>query len=105
MAWETRGRNSYYYRKRRVAGKVLSEYIGRGPAAEAIASMYAEERQERNTKLHALKKEKSEFEFLDSQAVQSISVIKRMVEGFLILAGYHKHKGQWRKIRNGKNQR
>ena len=100
MAWETRGGNRYYYRKRKVNGKVVSEYVGKGPVAQEIASMDLAERRERNRELDAIKKERSELELLERQAMQSISATKRMVESFLILVGCHKHKGQWRRMRN-----
>ena len=32
MGWETRGNNTYYYRKRRVGPSVVSEYAGSGKA-------------------------------------------------------------------------
>jgi hypothetical protein len=102
MAWETRGNNAYYYRKKKVNGKVVSEYVGKGLVAQEIASMDSAERQERNIKLDAIKKEKNELELLNSRTTQSISATKRMVESFLILAGFHKHKGQWRRMRNGR---
>jgi len=38
MAWETRGGHSYYYRKKRMGNKVLSEYVGKGLVAQEIAS-------------------------------------------------------------------
>ena len=39
MGWETRGNGKYYYRKRRIGDKVVSEYVGTGPGAELIAEL------------------------------------------------------------------
>jgi len=40
MAWETRKRGGkYYVRKHRTGTRVISEYIGRGEAAELIARL------------------------------------------------------------------
>ncbi|PIY82936.1 MAG: hypothetical protein COX96_04555 [Candidatus Omnitrophica bacterium CG_4_10_14_0_2_um_filter_44_9] len=100
MAWETRGNNSYYYRKKRVCRKVVSEYVGKGLVAQDIYLMDLAERQERNEEAKVIKEEKNEFKLLDRQVMQSISVIGRMVEGFLAVSGFHKHKGQWRGMRN-----
>ena len=46
MAWETRGKRDYLYRKKRVNGRVKSEYIGTGFQAELIARMEAIEAQQ-----------------------------------------------------------
>lgn len=37
MAWEKRGNRSYFYQKKRIGGKVKSEYVGAGEVAELIA--------------------------------------------------------------------
>jgi adenylosuccinate synthase len=103
MAWETRGNNRYYYRKKKVGCKVVSEYVGKGPVAQELASMDLVERQERNRELGVIRKERYELGLLDRQVMQSILVMDRMVEVFLRMLGFHKHKGQWRKVRNGKN--
>jgi hypothetical protein len=103
MAWEMRGNNRYYYRKKKVGGKVVSEYVGRGLVAQEIASMDLVGRQERNRELGVIKKERYELGLLDRQVMHSISVMNRLVGVLLIMSGFHKHKGQWRKERNGKN--
>ena len=41
MAWETRGNREYLYRKKRVNGRVVSEYVGTGFQAELIARIEA----------------------------------------------------------------
>lgn len=105
MSWETRGNNSYYYQKKRVNGKVVSEYVGKGFLAQEIALMDLAERQERNKEAEVMKKESTELKLLDQQVTQVTSFIKQLLEGVLIISGFHKHKGQWRKVRNGKNRR
>ncbi len=46
MAWETRnGRGRYFYRTRRIKGRVVKEYVGTGPAAEAAALEDAQARE------------------------------------------------------------
>lgn len=103
MAWELRGNNIYYYRKKRIAGKVVSEYVGKEAVAGAIAVLDLEKRQERNREAEVVKKERAEFQLLEQHVTQVASFIKPIVEGVLVVSGYHKHKGQWRKVRNGKN--
>ncbi len=43
MGWEERNGSYYYYKKTKVDGKVLSEYIGRGEFAEIISQIDAYE--------------------------------------------------------------
>ncbi|MBU2034889.1 MAG: hypothetical protein ABH882_01415 [Candidatus Omnitrophota bacterium] len=102
MAWETRGNNKYYYRKKKVNGKVTSEYVGKGLVAQEIALRDLAERQERNKKAEAIKKEKTDLQLLDEQVTQVTSFIKQVLENALIVYGFHKHNGQWRKKRNGR---
>lgn len=47
MAWDSRG---YYYRSRKVRGKVLRDYYGTGPIAETAAACMAELRQKREAR-------------------------------------------------------
>ncbi len=44
MAWESRGNGSYYYRKQRIGGRVVSEYVGQGEVAGLVAQLDAIER-------------------------------------------------------------
>ena len=39
MSWEQRGNRRYYFRKRRQAGRVVSEYVGAGELAVAAATL------------------------------------------------------------------
>ena len=103
MGWEIRGNNSYYYRKKRISGKVVSEYVGRGLVAQEIASMDLAKRLEENKGIVTTIQERNELQLLDQQITQVSSFIKQILEEVLITSGFHKHKGQWRKVRNGKN--
>jgi len=98
MGWETRrnGRR-YYYRKRRIGGRVVSEYLGCG--AEAIAAEL--ELAESLGKRMALRKLVDDGRPLDEQLEDHAKLIFAEVENRLIEHGYHKHRGQWRKKRGG----
>lgn len=105
MAWETRGNNRYYYRKKRKAGKVVSEYVGSGLAAQEIALMDLEERKERYNRNMIMRQQKEEFGVLDQQVTQLSLLVRGAIEIFFIVSGFHKHKGQWRRRRDVNNQR
>lgn len=102
MAWETRGNSSYYYRKRRIGKKVVSEYIGKGIFVEEVANSDLEEIQRKNEALEANKQAIREIETLSLKVAQIEYLTKRIVRGFLIASGFHNHKGEWRKKRNGR---
>ena len=105
MGWEARGSNSYYYRKKRIAGRVVSEYVGRGTMAREIALMDVAERKERYEKIRNIKQQREEFGLFDNQVTQVGLLVDQIVGGFLIIAGFHKHKGQWRRQRDVNKQR
>ena len=56
MGWEQRGNNPYYYRARRINGRVVKEYVGTGASAEAAA---AEDKARRQARQIASAKRKS----------------------------------------------
>ncbi len=100
MAWEARGNNTYYYRKKRLAGKVMSQYVGRGPMAQEIALMDAAARKERYNKVMNIRQQIEEFGSFDRQVSQVSLLVNQAVAGFLIITGFHKHRGQWRRRRD-----
>ncbi len=99
MGWEKRKGGLYYYRKRRHGNCVVSEYLGSGELAGAIAALDQIEREEREYKRWV---ERQEREALDREARQVRDVldqIRALTHAALIAGGYHMHKGQWRKRR------
>ena len=101
MGWEQRGNNSYYYRKEREGSRVKSTYVGRGEVARMVAQLQSSSPLlEKFTRLmkspQAMAQEKAETEM--DQLADRIRVI---TEAALLTAGFHTHKRQWRKMRNG----
>ena len=100
MAWETRERGgSYYTRSRRQDGRVTREYIGGGLLGRLAAQLDELERQQRE--------EEAAYWQAECQSLaQSAGFLGELEEAAKILthaeflvSGYHKHKGEWRRLR------
>lgn len=101
MAWEDRNGRRYYYRKRRAGKRVMSEYVGSGLAGEIAEIFDAEDRYEAEYKRAELREQKTRVQAIDSQAGEIEKYSRAFTRACLLLAGYHPHKGQWRKLKNG----
>ena len=98
MAWERQGR--YYYRTRKVGGRVVREYVGTGRVAELVAEMDAIEREEREAERAARRAERAELEALDAPLNQLNDLADLLARAALVAAGFRQHKrGEWRKKR------
>jgi hypothetical protein len=96
MGWE----RGYYYRVRRVNGRVVREYVGRGEVAELIARMDALERERRHLDALALRHEKAELATLEADIDALAETTDLAARAALLAAGYHRHHcGEWRKRR------
>jgi hypothetical protein len=93
------GGNYYYYRKRREGKRVRSEYVGGGAWAEAAAALYAAARQERAEARAVVKADLAEAAALDREVYRVLSLARDLAAAALEDAGYHRHKGQWRRRR------
>ena len=100
MAWEDRNGRRYYYKKRRQGKRVVSEYVGTGLAGELAEIFDAEDRRETENKRRDLRKQKAQFRDIDIQAGNVEDYTRVITRACLLLAGYHTHKRQWRKLRN-----
>jgi hypothetical protein len=97
VSWDKTGR--YYHRCRRVSGRVVSEYVGSGEAAAAAARADAEDRARRREAAAALQEERDWLESLDADLTALCAWADLVARAALVAAGYHQHKGQWRKRR------
>jgi hypothetical protein len=96
MGLEQRKGNLYYYEKKRVGNRVVSEYVGSGMLAligQARADEKAIVRQ-------FIKRQKADIAKLEAEVDLVFGWIDNLSSSQLIASGYHRHKGQWRKRRN-----
>ena len=62
MAWERRGDGRcYFYRPRRVGGRVVRDYLGSGPQAQLAADLIVEVRDRRAALVQALREEQEHW--------------------------------------------
>ena len=99
MGWEQRNGHKYYYRKKRLNGQVQSEYVGAGHLAEICAEQDEYERWLEKEKRDAERSTRQAEAEIDRQLDAVESTLATLTGAILRSAGFHKHKGQWRKER------
>ena len=62
MPWEDRPGGCYYYRAKKTKGRVVKEYVGAGPKAEAAATEDAYAREVRAAQRQATHRDRSALE-------------------------------------------
>lgn len=102
MAWETRQRGGrYYYRSRRVGGRVVKEYLGAGAIAEWHSDADALDRAERRD---VREDERAALEPVDTASALLAEMgaeLDAVVAATLTAAGYRRHhRGEWRRRRD-----
>ena len=94
MAWERRGNQKFYYRSRKVNGRVVREYIGRGERAKRAAQ---EDAQKKAVREHD-RIERREWESMDKDIAQLHQLTKLLTHSHLVNAGFYRHhRGEWRR--------
>ena len=104
MGWERRGNSQYYYRMIRRGRRVVSEYIGSGELAILTALLDEEQRAERQEQQEAERRRREDADYVDQGLDQIDDTLRLLTTIMLEQAGYHRHKGQWRKQRHGRRQ-
>ena len=94
-------RGRYYYRSKREGQHVRTEYLGTGVLALAIAVLDVEERERQGQERAAVRAEQEAQRTVDRKIDEEGDLVKALTQAALIANGYHKHKGQWRKRRDG----
>src|SRR5262249_53319864 len=107
MSWETtkQGRR-VYYRAKRVNGRVVKSYIGRGSEAEQAALEDANRRQERDARRQVVRAARQEWQDVDRAARTATYRINLLFQAALVAAGYYQHaRGEWRRRGGGSYNR
>lgn len=101
MGWE-KGR--YYTRSRKVNGRVVREYVGGGEDGALAAQLDALERQRRESERASWWREKEEMEAFDAMVAKVSETADIIAEAVMIAAGFHCHRGEWRRRRVNQEQ-
>ena len=97
MGWEERRGRSYYYRSRRIGGRVVKEYVGCGSGAELMAEIEEATRQVDRQRRELERAERGLLEEQDAEIGAVCKEIDLIAKAVLISAGYRQHKrGEWR---------
>jgi hypothetical protein len=99
MGWKTIKGRRYYYKSEREGGRVKSTYFGAGEAGTLMASMLAIEREEREAERDELREQRREFDAEETAVSEWFDEVQAVADAAMIAAGFHKHKGQWRRKR------
>ena len=106
MALELRGSNLYYYQKERDGDKVRSVYYGKGEMAHLFYQFHLlhkrDEEAEKQYKNSVRMREMSAENELDSVLESFCEMTEMLTDAFFLTNGFHQHKRQWRKKRDGK---
>jgi hypothetical protein len=102
MAWERgKGGGRYYTRTKRVGGRFVREYFGRGPRAEQAAAEDARRRAERRAQAEALGAEQRRYADAVGPLLELCRLSDLLVRATLTSVGYHQHdRGAWRRKRH-----
>jgi hypothetical protein len=100
MALERRAGGVYYYRSRRVNGRVVKEYAGCGRVATLAAELDGLDRDQAAIDREREKRTRDELAALDGPLAELNDLTDLLARAALVAAGYRQHhRGEWRKRR------
>jgi hypothetical protein len=99
VAWEERGGGRYYYRTRWVNGRPVKEYVGGGLAGRLASESDRIDRERREARALEEKREREKLEALAAPVLELSEAAEILARAHLIAAGFHRHKGEWRRAR------
>ncbi|MCO6045917.1 hypothetical protein NG895_18615 [Aeoliella sp. ICT_H6.2] len=100
MAWDHGGR--YYTRSRKVNGRVMREYVGGGEMGAMAAELDALRREQREQERMLWKAEQEELAMFDEQVAKCCEYGEVIAAAAMTAAGFHFHRGEWRRRRDQK---
>jgi hypothetical protein len=105
MAWEQRkdSANRYYYRSLRAKdGRVVKTYHGTGHRGALAADADRLKRVEQSLQLQRHRALLYNIQHVAGPLAELCEACDLITEAALLAAGYHNHRGEWRKKRHGR---
>jgi hypothetical protein len=99
MGWKTINGRRYYYKSEREGGRVKSIYFGAGESGLLISRMEAIDQEEREENRKQRRAEREENRAEEKAVADWFDDVQAVADAAMIAAGFHKHKGQWRRKR------
>jgi hypothetical protein len=99
MGWKLINGRRYFYKSEREGGRVKSTYFGAGDPGLLMELLQAEDRQEREAKREAARAEREEANAEERAVSGWFDDVQAVADAAMVAAGFHKHKGQWRRKR------
>ncbi len=99
MALEHRAARPYYYRHVRDGEKIRKEYVGSGIVAELASEADRIARERAAAEKDRNERELELLEALMAPILELSQASEVLVRAELVGGGYHRHKGEWRRMR------
>ena len=101
MAWERRKPGRYFYRSRRVGGRVVKDFFGKGAIGQLAADLAEEGRARRAEDAAAVRAEQACLEALDRPSAALDRACALLATAALTAAGFRRYNyGPWRRRRD-----
>src|SRR5262249_25877659 len=96
--WQQRGAKRYLTRSRKYQGRVLREYLGTGPVAEALYHLEVRERHQRHAQQEAWRQTRADQRALDVRVQRWWAQHETLLQALLYSEGCYRHdRSPWRK--------
>src|SRR3712207_925020 len=99
MGWEERRGRSYYYRSVREGKRVRKEYVGGGALGQLVAQLDELERLQRKEEEASWKEGRERLERSAAFLHELEEAAETLTRAELLASGFHKRKGEWRRLR------
>ena len=99
MGWEERRGRSYYYRSVREGKRVRKKYVGGGSFGQLLAQLDELERLQREEEEASWREERERLQLSAAFLRELEEAAEILIRAQLLVAGFHKHKGEWRRKR------